>query len=140
MNPDSSFVLDPKLAADSVSIANLALSDLRLMNDARFPWLLLVPRRAGAVEIIDLAKADRAALFEEITAASAALRTATGCDKLNVAALGNQVRQLHVHVVARFAGDAAWPGPVWGSGTAVAYDGAARDRLIATVKGALSPS
>ena len=140
MNPDSSFVLDPKLAADSVSIANLALSDLRLMNDARFPWLLLVPRRAGAVEIIDLAKADRAALFEEITAASAALRTATGCDKLNVAALGNQVRQLHVHVVARFAGDAAWPGPVWGTGAAVAYDGAARDRLIATVKGALSPS
>ena len=140
MNPDSSFVLDPKLAADSVSIANLALSDLRLMNDARFPWLLLVPRRAGAVEIIDLAKADRAALFEEITAASAALRTATGCDKLNVAALGNQVRQLHVHVVARFAGDAAWPGPVWGTGAAVAYDEAARDRLIATVKGALSPS
>lgn len=140
MNPDSPFVLDPKLAADSVSIANLALSDLRLMNDARFPWLLLVPRRAGAVEIIDLAKADRAALFEEITAASAALRTATGCDKLNVAALGNQVRQLHVHVVARFAGDAAWPGPVWGTGAAVAYGEAARDRLIATVKGALSPS
>jgi diadenosine tetraphosphate (Ap4A) HIT family hydrolase len=89
------------------------------------------------VEIIDLAKADRAALFEEINAASAALRTATRCDKLNVAALGNQVRQLHVHVVARFAGDAAWPGPVWGAGAAVAYEAAARDRLVAAVRSAL---
>ena len=117
----TAFALDPKLAADSVRSASSALSDLRLMNDARFPWLLLVPRRAGAGEIIDLDKPDRAALFEEIIAVSAALRTATHCDKLNVAALGNQVRQLHVHVIARFDGDAAWPGPVWGAGAAVAY-------------------
>ncbi len=131
------FTLDPKIAADTVAVTPLGLSDLRLMNDARFPWLLLVPRRPGAVEIIDLAKADRAALFEEINAVSAALRAATRCDKLNVAALGNQVRQLHVHVVARFAGDAAWPGPVWGVGDAVAYEAAARDRLIAAVRTAL---
>lgn len=137
MNVASGFALDPKIAADSVGIATLALSDLRLMNDQRFPWLLLVPRRAGAVEMIDLEKPDRAALFEEITAVSAALRTVTRCDKLNVAALGNQVRQLHVHVVARFAGDAAWPGPVWGMGLAVAYEAGRRDRLIASIRSAL---
>ncbi len=132
------FSLDPVLAADSVAVSNLALSDVRLMNDARFPWLLLVPRRAGAVEIIDLPKADRALLFEEINAASAALRAATHCDKLNVGALGNQVRQLHVHIVARFAGDAAWPGPVWSSGAAAPYSPAARDRLIGDIRGALA--
>jgi diadenosine tetraphosphate (Ap4A) HIT family hydrolase len=107
------------------------------MNDRRFPWLLLVPRRAGASEIIDLSPADRAALMEEIAAASGALRLATNCDKLNVGALGNKVHQLHVHVVARFAGDAAWPGPVWSAGVAVGYDGTARDRLVATIRGIL---
>ena len=131
------FALDPKLAADSVAVTSLSLSDLRLMNDARFPWLLLVPRVAAAAEIIDLQKPDRAALFEEITAVSAALRAATRCDKLNVAALGNQVRQLHVHVVARFQGDAAWPGPVWGVGHADAYERHARDILIAGIVAAL---
>jgi diadenosine tetraphosphate (Ap4A) HIT family hydrolase len=132
------FTLDPRLAADSVAVTDLGLSALRLMNDARFPWLLLIPRRPGMAEIIDLAKADRALLFEEIVAVMGALKTATGCDKLNVAALGNQVRQLHVHVVARFEGDAAWPGPVWGTGAAVAYDAATRDRLIADLAAALA--
>ncbi|HVY21289.1 MAG TPA: HIT family protein [Bauldia sp.] len=132
------FSLDPVLAADSVAVSELSLSDVRLMNDARFPWLLLVPRRAGATEIIDLAKPDRAVLFEEINAASAALRAATHCDKLNVGALGNQVRQLHVHIVARFAGDAAWPGPVWGSGASRPYADAERARLIGDIRGALA--
>ncbi len=133
------FTLDPRLAADSTAVAALGLCDLRLMNDARFAWLLLVPRRPGMAEIIDMEKPDRARLFEEIVKVMGALKTATGCDKLNVAALGNQVRQLHVHVIARFTGDAAWPGPVWGAGSAVAYDAAARDRLIADLSGALSP-
>ena len=137
MNTATGFALDPKIAAVSIGIATLGLSELRLMNDERFPWLLLVPQRAGAVEMIDLEKPDRAALFEEITAVSGALRTATHCDKLNVAALGNQVRQLHVHIVARFEGDAAWPGPVWGVGDAVAYEDARRDRLIASIRSAL---
>ena len=110
------FALDPKLAADSVPVAALRLSDLRLTNERAFPWLMLVPRRADVAEIIDLAKPDRAALFEEINAVSAALRAATHCHKLNVAALGNQVRQLHVHVIARFETDPAWPRPVWGAG------------------------
>jgi len=107
------------------------------MDDARFPWLLLVPRRADAVEIVDLAKADRALLFEEISAASTALRAITRCDKLNVGALGNRVRQLHVHLVARFASDAAWPDPVWGWGTAVPYAVADRERLAAALRGHL---
>ena len=134
----TAFALDPKLAADSVAVAELPLSDVRLMDDARFPWLLLVPRRAGAVEIIDLEKPDRAALFEEINAVSQALRTATACEKLNVAALGNQVKQLHVHVVGRFAGDAAWPGPIWNTGAAVAYTAEARGRLIGSIRSALA--
>src|SRR5947199_10436650 len=104
------FSLDPKLAADSFPVTVLSLSDLRLMNDARFPWLLLVPR-VGATEIVDLAAGERMELLDEITKASAALRQATGCDKLNIAALGNVVRQLHVHVIARFTGDAGWPRP-----------------------------
>jgi diadenosine tetraphosphate (Ap4A) HIT family hydrolase len=132
------FALDLRLAADSTPVARLDLSDLRLMNDARFAWLLLVPRRAGMAEIIDLPKPGRALLFEEIVTVATALRTATGCEKLNIAALGNQVRQLHVHIVARFSGDAAWPGPVWGTGPAVAYGDEPRDRLIAELSAALA--
>lgn len=131
------FLLNPTLAADTAAVAALGLSELRLMNDSRFPWLVLVPRRENAVEIVDLSKPDRAALFEEITGVSTTLRTLTGCHKLNVAALGNQVRQLHVHVIARFTTDAAWPKPVWGAGSAVAYEAAARDRLIARIRAAL---
>ena len=135
LNPAvSDFALDPALAASSLAVASLPLCDVRLIDDARFPWLLLVPRRSDAVEIVDLAKADRALLFEEITAASAALRAATGCEKLNVGALGNHVRQLHVHVVARFAADVAWPEPVWGSGAAEPYATADRERLIAALR------
>jgi len=136
----SRFALDPRLDADTMPVAELALSALRLARDARFPWLILVPRRAGIAEVIDLADGDRAVLFEEIVTVSRALRDATGCDKLNVAALGNQVRQLHVHVIARFETDAAWPGPVWGSGAPVAYEAAARDRLVARLRESLPTS
>ncbi len=109
------FVLDQRLADDSIAVAALPLCDLLLGRDARFPWLILVPRRPDMAEIIDLEAADRTLLLDEIVAVSEALKAVTGCDKLNVAALGNQVRQLHVHVVARFTTDAAWPGPVWGT-------------------------
>ena len=131
------FVLDERLLSDTMAIAALPLSDLRLMNDARFPWLVLVPRRAGTAEIIDLSDIDRAALFDEIVIVSTMLKALSGCDKLNVAALGNQVRQLHVHVIARFTADAAWPNPVWGSGAAVAYGAAERDKLIGRIQDAL---
>ena len=124
------FVLDPRLAADTHPVASLPLCDVRLMNDARYPWLILVPRRAGLVEITDLDAGEQAALWREVNRATAALRTVAPCDKLNLGALGNIVRQLHVHLVARIEGDAAWPGPVWGHGRSVAYD---EDRAAALV-------
>lgn len=116
------FTLDARLAGDSSAVLDLDLCTVRLMNDARFPWLLLIPMRAGVTELVDLGADDRLRLIEEIAVAGKALKEVSGCDKLNVGALGNMVPQLHVHVVARFAGDAAWPGPVWGSGAAEPYD------------------
>ena len=127
---------DPRLSADSTLLATLELSDLRLMNDRRFPWLILVPR-VEATEIIDLSAADRTRLLDEIVTVSTALRDVTRCYKLNVVALGNLVRQLHVHIIARFTSDAAWPKPVWGIGEAVAYKAAERDRLADQILGAL---
>lgn len=111
---EAGFVLDPRLAADAAPVAELALCRVLLMDDARWPWLILVPRRAGARELVDLSPADQQALSGEIARASRALQTLFSPDKLNVAALGNVVEQLHVHVVARFRDDPAWPAPVWG--------------------------
>jgi diadenosine tetraphosphate (Ap4A) HIT family hydrolase len=110
------FTLDPRLAADTRLLASLPLCDVRLMDDARYGWLVLVPRRDGLVEIADLAEGEQATLWQEVNRAAAALRATMPCDKLNLGALGNIVRQLHVHVVARREGDAGWPGPVWGHG------------------------
>jgi diadenosine tetraphosphate (Ap4A) HIT family hydrolase len=107
------------------------------MNDARYPWILLVPERVGAEELIDLSEADRQTLMHEIGVVSEALKALFSPDKLNVGALGNKVRQLHVHVLARFVSDEAWPGPVWGVGTAVPYPphqaGVLLDRLAAAL-------
>jgi len=111
------FDLDPRLAADGPPVAELKLCHVRLVADARFFWLMLVPRRPGVTEIIDLSPADRALLMEEIATVSQVLKELSGCAKLNVAALGNVVPQLHVHIVARNLDDAAWPGPVFGAGT-----------------------
>ena len=118
---DTSFVLDARLQNDTHHIASLSLCDVLLMNDARFPWLVLVPRRTGMSEICDLPADDQALLWREVTLASRALRSLEPFDKLNLGALGNIVRQLHVHVVGRREGDAAWPGPVWGGGAASPY-------------------
>ena len=131
------FELDARLAADSVPVADLALSTVRLMKDANYPWLLVVPKKAGAVELIDLDCDERAVLVEEIATVSEVLKAATGCDKLNVAALGNVVAQLHVHVIARFATDAAWPGPVWNKVPALAYAEGALEALAARLADAL---
>jgi len=134
----TAFTLHPRLAADTIAIGDLPLCSVLLTDDSRYPWLVLVPRRLGAREIVDLSAEDRAVLIEEIAAASRALRAVTGAEKLNVAAIGNVVAQLHVHIVARFAADAAWPEPVWGRGAALRYGaGAARERArrIATELG-----
>ena len=132
------FALDGRLAADTRHVASLPLCDVLLMKDARFPWLILVPRRPGLVEIADLPEPDQASLWREVNRAAAALRANTPCDKLNLGALGNVVRQLHVHVVARREGDAAWPGPVWGSGPALPYAAGALDDLADRLRRALA--
>lgn len=125
---DPSFALDARLQNDTRHVVALSLCDVLLMNDQRFPWLVLVPRRAGLSEICDLPVEDQATLWREVTLASQVLRSLAPFDKLNLGALGNIVRQLHVHVVGRREGDAAWPGPVWGSGAAAPYD---EERLAA---------
>lgn len=132
------FSLDSRLAADTVAVADLPLSAVRLMNDATYPWLILIPRREGAVEIVDLAPEDRVQLMDEIARVSGVLRAMTRCDKLNVAALGNMVPQLHVHVIGRFAGDPAWPGLVWGKAPAQPYAEAPREGFIAALRARLS--
>jgi diadenosine tetraphosphate (Ap4A) HIT family hydrolase len=115
------FALDPRLQADTRYVASLPLCEVLLMDDARYPWLILVPRRIGMVELLDLPSVSQQALWQEINQVAAALRGIAPCDKLNIGALGNIVRQLHVHVIARKEGDAAWPGPVWGNGRAEPY-------------------
>jgi diadenosine tetraphosphate (Ap4A) HIT family hydrolase len=133
---EAGFELDPRLARDTVFGADWQLCRVLLMDDARFPWLVLVPRRAGLAELDDLDETDNTRLMHEIRRAMKKLRGLGECDKLNVGALGNIVRQLHVHVVARHQRDAAWPGPVWGHGPAQRYTPEARDGLIARLRSA----
>ncbi len=120
------FDLHERLANESVAVGDLSLCRVLLMNDCRFPWAILAPRRAGSAELHDLPPADRARLIDEIALVSAALKKVSGAEKMNIGALGNIVRQLHIHVVGRNVGDDAWPGPVWGDGERVPYaEGAA---------------
>jgi diadenosine tetraphosphate (Ap4A) HIT family hydrolase len=133
-----SWTLHPQLANDTGPIGDLPLSQVRVMHDANYPWLLLVPRRAGASEIIDLDPADRVQLMTEIADAARALKSVTQCDKLNIAAIGNLVPQLHVHVVARRRDDAAWPRPVWGAAPPRGYEPTTLDALIAAIRHELS--
>ncbi len=130
LHPPAEFHLDPRLEADTHFVASLSLCDVLLMNDNRFPWLILVPRLEEATEIVDLGEAQKSTLWQEVDQASRELRALTSCDKLNIGALGNMVRQLHIHVIGRYAGDAAWPGPVWGSGTAVPYEDIAAKAVV----------
>ena len=107
MTDENAWTLDPRLAQDSISLGDLPLSRVLLMNDANYPWLILVPRRPNLIELIDLDDAGQMTLMAEVARAARALKEVTTCDKLNVAALGNTVRQLHVHVIARRNGDPA---------------------------------
>ncbi|MEI9931339.1 MAG: HIT family protein [Rhizomicrobium sp.] len=133
----SDFELHSRLAADTVFVADWTLCRVLLMNDARYPWLVLVPRRAGAGEIFDLAPEDRGLLIAEIALASQRLKYFSNAAKINVGALGNLVPQLHIHIVARNPDDAAWPGPVWGHGQAELYEVAALMRLVPEIVNAL---
>lgn len=132
------FALDPRLEADTFVVGDLRLCRVLLMNDCRFPWLILVPRRAGLSELHDLPAQELGALAGEAVLAGKKLKGLTGARKINTGALGNMVAQLHVHVVARFEGDDAWPGPVWGHGAAAPYAPAAAAERVATLRAALA--
>ena len=118
---ENEFTLHPKLAADCVQVTSLDLCEILLMNDRRYPWLILVPKRAKLRDLHEIALDDRDSLFNEIDRCSRLLANLQDITKINVAALGNQVPQLHVHVIGRSIHDAAWPGPVWGVGTTEPY-------------------
>jgi diadenosine tetraphosphate (Ap4A) HIT family hydrolase len=126
--------IDPLLERDTVAIGDMPLSRALLIKDANYPWLLLVPRRDKAVEITDLNTIEQAQLMSEIAHAGRTLKTLTDCDKINVAALGNVVSQLHVHVIARSRGDAAWPRPVWNAVPPRDYEPAALDKMLVSLR------
>lgn len=128
------FELHPQLAKDCLSLGRLPLCRVLLMNDANYPWFILVPEREGLRELHELGEADRRALWEESALLARALVQGFAPDKLNVAALGNQVPQLHVHHVVRYRHDAAWPAPVWGKLPAKPYFGAEAAKLMARVR------
>ena len=133
----AAFELDARLATDTHLVGELELSRVLLMNDARFPWLILVPRRAGMRDLVDLARAEQHVLLDEIGRCSTALRNMDNPDKLNIATLGNVVAQLHVHVIARNLHDAAWPRPVWGVGEREAYVAGALELRLSSLRAAL---
>ncbi|WP_334127735.1 HIT domain-containing protein [Sneathiella sp.] len=130
------FVLHPQLLQDTFPILSLPLSRLLLLNDARYPWVILVPARPDIVEITDLSEDDYALLTREVRALTGVLQRLFKADKMNVAALGNMVPQLHVHVIARYKGDAAWPGPTFGAGTARPYTSNAVEARIREIAAA----
>src|ERR1700742_5325121 len=122
--PDSAWTLHSQLRKDTIDIGDLPLSKVLVIKDANYPWLMLVPRRPDKVEIIDLDEVEQAQLMAEVSRVGRALKDITKCDKLNVAALGNVVPQLHVHIVARRGSDVAWPRPVWGVAPPLEHDAA----------------
>lgn len=132
------FELDPRLERDTEPVMWLGLCELRLMNDSRWPWLILVPQRPGAVEIHDLTPLDQTMLVFESNMVAQALKGVTDCLKINTGALGNVVSQLHFHVIARDEGDQNWPGPVWGYGQREPYRREDLHRFIDTIRTALS--
>jgi diadenosine tetraphosphate (Ap4A) HIT family hydrolase len=133
-SPPPTWSLHPQLAKDTINVGDLPLSRVLVINDANYPWLLLVPRRIDINEIIDLDEVEQAQLMTEITRVARALKTVTGCDKLNIAALGNVVPQLHVHIIARRTGDAAWPRPVWGAVQPLDHDKAELEAFISRLR------
>ncbi len=134
------YTLHPQLQADTLPICDLELCEARLMNDRRFPWVILVPRRADVTEVHQLPGEDQVLLIRESSAAAVALGRLFEAAKINVAALGNLVPQLHWHVIARFRGDEAWPGPVWGCGERRPYDETQGNELCGRLQDALRGS
>jgi len=134
------FQLHPQLAKDTFEIASPTHLRVLLMNDARYPWLILVPEKPDLVELHDLTVEDYGSVVAEIRRISILMKALFKADKMNVAALGNMVPQLHIHIIARFQSDPAWPAPVWGMGDAVPYDKAAANSRIDLIRNALAHS
>ena len=132
------FELYPQLATDTIEVDRWDCCRVLLMNDANYPWLVLVPRREGLAELHDLDSTDWLTCMSEIARASRTLQCLVGAHKMNVAALGNVTRQLHIHVIARFAVDAAWPKPVWGQVPAEPYGKAALAERVEEMTRALN--
>ncbi len=130
---EAGWTLHPQLQVDTSPVGDLALCRVVAINDANYPWLILVPRRAGVTEIAHLGN-DAGPLIEEIQRTSHGLKDATGCDKLNIAAIGNVVPQLHIHIVARWINDPLWPKPVWGAAPPRPGDPAAFARFVAAMR------
>ena len=131
---ESAWSLHPQLAADTTAVGDLAFARVLLSNDANYPWLILVPRQPGLVELIDMDPNEQVQLLAEVDVAARALKAITECEKLNIAAIGNIVPQLHVHIVARRHSDAAWPKPVWGAVPPIAYNPTLRDGVIGALR------
>jgi diadenosine tetraphosphate (Ap4A) HIT family hydrolase len=130
---EAGWSLHPQLRDDTAFVCDLALSRVLVMNDANFPWLIVVPRRSGLSEIIDLGP-EQPLLTNELSLLCHALKEETRCDKLNVAAIGNVVAQLHIHIVARRRSDSLWPKPVWGAAPPRSYDSATLDRFVNAIR------
>jgi diadenosine tetraphosphate (Ap4A) HIT family hydrolase len=131
------FVLDQRLLQDTVPVGDFPLSRLLLSNDSQYPWFILVPRRADISEVFQLSEADQAQLWSETNFLSQTLLRLFNADKMNVAALGNVVSQLHMHVIVRHKTDVAWPAPVWGKHPAVPYSADQSAAIIARLKDVL---
>lgn len=133
------FHLDPRLDEDTLPLTDLPLCRALLMNDARYPWVILVPRVASVSEVFELSEPDQAQLWREASLLGEAMKTAFNGDKLNIATLGNVVSQLHIHLVVRHLDDASWPAPIWGNGSAEPYglnqQGKRREQLLAQIEG-----
>ncbi|HED52190.1 MAG TPA: HIT domain-containing protein [Gammaproteobacteria bacterium] len=128
------FELHPRLAADCIPVGHLSLSQLLLLNDARYPWFVLVPARREVTEVFELDEEDQQQLWRESARLARYLKDICVADKINIGALGNLVPQLHVHHIARFIGDPAWPGPVWGHSTAQPYEQVALQQRLDSVR------
>lgn len=133
------FILNPQLEKDTLKVASTALSEILLMNDNRYPWLILVPRVSEDIfELFQLTRSQQVQLCEESIVVSKVLNTIFCPDKLNVATIGNVVRQLHLHCVARYTNDFTWPGPVWGVGKAICYERSIQEALIEKLRAEFS--
>ncbi len=129
--------LDKMLASDTMRVGSLATCDVLLMNDTRWPWLILVPRIEQAIEFHELYSDQRQEVDMEVAFVASVLKDISGCEKINLATIGNVVRQLHIHVIARNAGDANWPGPVWGYGTKEPYESEPSVQYLSLLRDAL---